>query len=394
MQPIFAEARSLLEKNEPFVLASVVRTKGSTPQKPGAKLLVRRDGTFNGTLGGGCVEAEVWAEARSILEAATSGEVSQPATPQLRHFELNEEIAAQDGLVCGGTMEILIEPLVSEPRLIPLFDEILEAYEGRGDRALATCVRTGASSDPSSRLFVRADGTRVGSLGDAPLDDLAASAALEQMPRGREQWLEVPEAAEGQTTQIYVEAFTHPATLVIAGGGHVGKALYSLACFLGFRTIIVDDRSQFANKERFPEADRIIVDAFDRGLREIGMGPNHFVVVATRGHKLDDVALLEAARSNASYVGLLGSKRKAVLIFRSLYQAGVSESRVRQIRAPVGLDIGGRQPEEIAVSILAEIVAVRNERTGGSMTVDDNVVSKVKKIAGRDIVETRLQGRE
>ena len=124
------------------------------------------------------------------------------------------------------------------------------------------------------------------------------------------------------------------------------------------------------------------------------MGPNHFVVVATRGHKLDDVALLEAAGSNASYIGLLGSKRKAVLIFRSLYQAGIPESRVRQIRAPVGLDIGGRQPEEIAVSILAEIVAVRNERTGGSMTVDDNVVTKVKKIAGRNTVETGLQGRE
>lgn len=382
MQPIFNEAKRLLKADHPFILASVVHTHGSTPQKPGAKLLVRADGSTVGTLGGGCVEADVWAEAKTILQEAqkadpgTSG--GSDCLAQLRHFQLNEDIAAQDGLVCGGAMDILIDPVVGQSELLPLLEEIVTAYDGQGDRALATSVSPTQGGLASARMFVREDGSAIGSLGDPALDARITESALQQMPRGHESWLD---AENGK--KVYLETFTHPVTLVIAGGGHVGKALYSLATFLGFRTVIVDDRPRFANAKRFPEADKIIVDEFDRGLRSLNMGPNHCVIVATRGHKLDDIALLEAARSEAGYVGLLGSKRKAVLIFRDLHRAGIPEARIHQIHAPVGLDIGGRQPEEIAVSILAEILAERNGRSGGSMTMEERVVTKMKKIAGK-----------
>ncbi len=370
MQPIFDEAEKLLRKKEPFILATVVRTKGSTPQKPGAKLLVRRDGTAVGTLGGGCVEADVWAEAKTILE--------EDSGTQLRRFILNEDIASRDGLVCGGNMDILIDP-IGEPALVPLFDEIVAAYDGKGDRALATLITSASGKAPEgAKLFIRADGTTVGTLGSEALDTQAVQTALELMPKGREQWVETNEG-----DKAYVETFTNPPTVVIAGGGHVGKALYTVAKTLGFAVTIVDDRPKFANHERFPEAETIVVDDFDRGLRNLNMTPNCYVIIATRGHKLDDLALIEAARSNAGYVGLLGSRRKAVMIFRDLIREGVPEDRIAEIRAPVGLDLGGRTPEEIAVSIMAEILAVKHGRSGGTMTGEAKMLQKAKQLATR-----------
>ena len=375
MQPIFEEAQRLLARKEPFVLASVVRTQGSTPQKPGAKLLVRKDGTAVGTLGGGCIEADVWAEAKSILD--------ERGSTQVRVFELNEDIAARDGLVCGGTMEILIDPVGSvegagsrvEGGLPDILADVLAAYRGEGDCALATLAEGSRAGGTGSKLFVRADGSVLGTLGSTALDTQAKAAAKEIMPRGRNRWLETPEG------KVFVEGFTTPPTLVIAGGGHVGKALYTLAKFVGFRVFIVDDRPLFANSERFPDADGIIVDDFDAGLRSLAMGLNHYVIVATRGHKLDDLALLEAARSKAGYVGLLGSKRKAMLIYRDLFAQGIPEERIAQIHSPVGLNLGGRSPEEIAFSIVAEMLAIKNGGDGSTMKMAAPMVAKAKELS-------------
>lgn len=370
MEYVLREADKLLAKGEPFVLATVVRTKGSTPQKPGAKLLVRRDGTAVGTLGGGCIEADVWAEARSILE--------QRSGAQVRRFVLNEDIAARDGLVCGGNMDILIDPIIAQPEMGPWMDEIVAAHEGKGDRALATLVAPGTGGGaPGAKLFIRADGSTVGTLGSAALDAMAVETARELMPRGQERWVETRDGAK-----LYVETFTVPTTVVIAGGGHVGKAVYTVAKFVGFKVIIVDDRPAFANQERFPLADQIVVAPFDEGIRSLHLTPNCCVLVATRGHKLDDVALLEAARSGAGYVGLLGSRRKAVMIFRDLLRQGIPEERVKAIRAPVGLDLGGRTPEEIAVSIVAEILAYQHGRAGAPMTMEEKVLEKARSALG------------
>ena len=371
MREIFEEAKRLLEKGEPFVLATVVGTKGSTPQKPGAKFLVRRDGTAVGTLGGGCIEADVWAEAKVILE--------EKRGTQLRQFVLNEDIAARDGLVCGGTMEILIDPMGEQPQMLSLFDEILMAYDGRGDRALATLANPGPDNGAcGAKLFIRADGSTVRTLGDPKLDARSIDVALELMPTGREGWVKSEEGAK-----VYLETFTTPATVVIAGGGHVGKALYTVAKFLGFRVVIVDDRPMYANKERFPDADEIIVEDFAVGLRNLKMTPNCYVIVATRGHKLDDLALIEAAKSRAGYVGLLGSKRKAILIYRDMIRQGIPEERIREIRAPVGLNLGGRNPEEIAISIMAEILAVKCGGDGSSMTMDRKMLDKAKQLVAK-----------
>ncbi len=304
--------------------------------------------------------------------------------PEVRRFDLNEDIAANDGLVCGGTMEILIDPIRESAEMLSFVEEILEAHEGKGDCALVTGVRPGSGTGSpgggaARKMFIRADGSADGTLGSQDLDDAVIGMALEQMPRGRERWFETEDGGN-----VYIETFTHPATVVIAGGGHVGKAVHTLAKFLGFCTVIVDDRPKFANADRFPDADEIINADFAEGLRSLDMGPNHYAIIATRGHKLDDVALQEAARSRAGYVGLLGSKRKAVLIFRDLVRQGVPEDRIREIRAPVGLDLGGRGPEEIAMSILAEILTAKYGQNGAPMTMmDDKVVNNIRQLASR-----------
>ena len=214
-------------------------------------------------------------------------------------------------------------------------------------------------------------------MGETSLDDAAAEAAKEAMDFGRQDFIS---AKDG--TEIYVEAFTSPATVVLVGGGHVSYAIYKLATFLGYRTRVVDDREQFGNAERFPEADAIVVGDYDSGIRDIGITPNSFVVVATRGHKYDDMALLEAAKSPAKFIGLLGSRRKALLIFPTLLASGVPMERVREIRTPVGLNLGGRTPESIALSVMAEIEMVRYGGDGASMKMEEKLVLKARDKAG------------
>jgi xanthine dehydrogenase accessory factor len=392
MRDVFEAARCALIAGERAVLASVVGTRGSTPQKPGARLLVREDGSIVGTLGGGCVEADVRLEARRTIELGGG-------RPAIRRFSLTEDIAYRDGLVCGGSMDIHLAPLEADAWL-SLVDEIVAAHDSRGGIAIA--LRYGTSALAANRyidleagvdpdrpqrgaLLVireragpdlvqsRAMGRLEGTLGDPAVDARAVEEALRILPRGGESAFDAPDGS-----RVFVDAFTTPPTVVIAGGGHVGRAIYTLSIFLGFQVVIIDDREEFANRDRFPAAQRWIVDDFDRGIERLAPGPNHHIVVATRGHKLDDAALLAAARSDAGYVGLLGSRRKAVIILRELLRRGVSEERVRSIRAPIGLDLGGRRPEDIALSILAEIVALRHGRGASPLSmVDDRLTGKL-----------------
>ena len=370
MREIYEELEELLKKQSPFSLATVVRTKGSTPQKPGSKMLVRPDGSFAGTLGGGCVEAEAWTAAKTAMDDGT--------LPDVQSFTLTDEVAAQDGLVCGGTMYILIDRPQEDPLFTQHTEEINQAYNGGQAVALAILSKTGSlGGQVGSKLLIREDGTTLGSMGHPQIDQAAIKPAREIMAFGRKGFLTTEDGA-----QVYIEAFTSPPTIVVAGAGHMALAIYSLSKFLGFRMVIVDDRPEFANQERFPEADQIIVNDFVGGLRELDIKPNTFIIVATRGHKYDDVALLEAAKTQARYVGLVGSKRKALLIYRSLLEEGIPIERVREIHSPIGLDLGGRTPEEIALSILAEIEKVRLGGSGAHMKMDEKLVQKAREKAG------------
>ena len=367
MREVFHEAINQLEKDDPVVVATVVRTKGSTPQKPGAKLLVRNDGTGVGTLGGGCVEGDIWFAARQLMK---KGGVAEH-----REYPLNEELAAEDGLVCGGTMYFLIDPIYRPEEYISYAREIDEAYQGGRAVALASLVRPpeGGDATTGAKLFIREDGSTEGSLGYPDLDHHAVKKARELMVHGRNQYVGADNSAE-----YFIEAYTTPPQLVVCGGGHVSKAIAPLAKTLGFRLFITDDRQEFANKERFPEADILVALKPEDALPKLPINPNTFIVVATRGHRYDNVALEAAARTPAQYVGLMGSKRKTILIYEDLMRSGLPIERIKEIRSPIGLDIHARTPDEIALSIMAEVLMFRLGGTGLPMKLEEHRIDKIR----------------
>jgi xanthine dehydrogenase accessory factor len=253
---------------EPAALVTVVSTRGSTPQKAGARMLVHADGRIVGTIGGGCLEAEMTRKARQAI-------VDRRA--QLASYDLTPDEAGEDGLVCGGRMQVFIEPIEGTP------------------------------------------------------------------------------------------------VLCLFGAGHVAQPLSRMAHACGFRVEVADDRVKFANAERFPDADLIVVDDFPGAAGKMTLGPNTFAVVVTRGHQGDAVALEAALKSDLRFVGLLGSRAKIVHIYAALAERGVPSERLATVHAPLGLEIGAQTPEEIAVSILAEMIAVRrgvDPAGGGSMKME------------------------
>lgn len=359
MRVVFEEAVNLLEEGDPIVVATVVRTKGSTPQKPGSKLLVRKDGSGVGTLGGGCVEGDIWFAAKELLKRGGDTEY--------REYELNEDLAAEDGLVCGGTMFFQIDPVYSPEGYLSFAREIEDAYKGGASVALASVIRAGGGSAPAgAKLLIRDSGETEGTLGTAALDADAADRGLGLMPHGRNEYVQHESGAE-----YFIEAYTTPPQLVVCGGGHVSKAIAPLAKPLGFRLFITDDREEFANPDRFPEADILMPLKPEEALPKLPINANTFIIVATRGHRYDNVALEAAAHTPAKYVGLMGSRRKTILIYEDLLRNGVPLDRVREIRSPVGLDVRARTPEEIAVSIIAEVLMFRLGGTGLPMKLED-----------------------
>ena len=372
MQDVFHEAVNLLEKDEPLVVATVIRTKGSTPQKTGAKLLVREDGTGVGTLGGGCVEGDIWFAASELMKRGGSA--------QYREYLLNEELAAQDGLVCGGTMYFLIDPVYSPEEYLPFAREIDEAYKGNGTVALATVIRRtdGGDAGIGAKLFIRSDGSTEGTLGTPEVDEHAIKKGTQLMALGKNEYVVTDYGVE-----YFVEAYTTPPQIVLCGGGHVSKAIAPLAKNLGFHVFVTDDREEFASEERFPEASKVVAEKPEEALPELPINANTFIIIATRGHRYDNVALEAAAKTPAQYVGLLGSKRKTILIYEDMVRDGVIPiERIKDIRSPVGLDIHARTPEEIAVSIMAEILMFRLGGTGAPMKLEehriDRIINKVR----------------
>ena len=365
MKEVIQETIRQLEDEQPCVLATVVRTKGSTPQKSGSMLLVRRDGTGVGTLGGGCVEGDIWFAAREMLR--------NQGGPEFKDYYLNEDIAARDGLVCGGTMYFYLEPMWEPGSFLDIGKQVVNAYEGGDPVGLATVVNTPEDGPKlGAKLMLQLDGTVTGTLGSQELDDRALAVARRVADVGSNESFSTDEGAE-----VFVEGFTTPPTLAVIGGGHVGKATADLANTLGYRVFIVDDRPEFSNPDRFPYASQTVVTNYDRWNEDLAINVNTFVVVATRGHRFDDMALESALKTRARYIGLMGSRRKNLMIYRRLLEQGVPLERLKEVHAPIGLDIGGLQPEELAVSIMAEIIMTRRGGNGGQMQMDEWYIDRV-----------------
>jgi xanthine dehydrogenase accessory factor len=365
MKEVFENALEELSSNNEFVVASVVKTSGSTPQKPGSKLLVRKDGTTVGTLGGGCVEGDIWFAAKEILVNGDNA--------KYQDYILNEDLAASDGLVCGGTMYFLIDPYRSESSDLnkQILSEVTKAYSGEFSMVLATIVNSADESKIGQKIIIKESGELIGNLSDEKLITRIVQEAPKLISFGSSIHI------EEESTQLFVEGITTEPAVLVAGGGHVGKAIAPIASNSGFKVWIVDDREDFANEERFPEAEKIVNGNFEKAFDELPIRKNTFIVIATRGHNFDDVVLENALKTEAKYVALLGSKRKAILIYESLLRKGIPEERLKEVRSPAGLSIGARTPNEIAVSIVAEMIGFRNSASSEPMKLNEKLFKKI-----------------
>ena len=262
---IYEQIVQLRREGRRGAVATITTARGSIPSFQTAKMLVRDDGSIAGTIGGGCVEAEVWQAAREVMEEEK---------PRTLTFNLNNNPKYDTGLVCGGTLEVFIEPVLP------------------------------------------------------------------------------------------------PALLYIFGAGHVAYSLYKVAAMAGFEVTVIDDRESYANQERFPEAREVIADDFDAVTARLVPPEGSYIVIVTRGHRDDMRVLRWAINARARYLGMIGSKRKTISIYKELEKEGIAAEKLAKVHAPVGLEIGAVTPEEIAVAIVAEMIAVRRHAT-------PNVVSKM-----------------
>jgi xanthine dehydrogenase accessory factor len=282
---------------EDVALCAIVGTHGSTPQRKGAVMLVLRDGKTLGTLGGGCVEAEVRVRAGRLMEEKKDA---------LLTFRLDQDYGWDDGLVCGGSMDVAVQ--VMGPEKVRLMEGLIG--ELKSNRTARLVLEVTAESDAAARYEIE----------------------IEPPPR-----------------------------LIIAGAGHVGRALGRFASELGFGLTVIDDRVDYASEEWFPGA-KCIVGEIDEELSRCEIDRRTYIVIVTRGHKNDGRALAAIVRSSARYIGLIGSKRKIHAILTELHTQGVPIEQLARVHAPIGLEIGAVTPAEIAVSIAGELIAIRRGR--------------------------------
>jgi xanthine dehydrogenase accessory factor len=260
-----------------------------------------------------------------------------------------------------------------------IFDEVLAAQASGPPVVLATVVHAppGAALAVGAKLLLRHDGGTIGSLGGGPLEAAVIADARDAFRRHAvESLFYGPDGARlsrrgaessGGAYQVMLELHEPPATLVIVGGGHIGKALATIGGLCGFAVVVVDDRPDYANQERFPEAGRVICGDFAEVLRGLPIDSNTYIVTVTRGHKHDEESLRQVAGSPAAYVGMIGSKRRVAAVLQHLMDEGLDAEAVRRVHTPIGLDIGAETPEEIAVAIMAEVVQVRRGGSGRPM---------------------------
>lgn len=370
MSAVYKEVLGILEAGGRVALATLMARRGSAPGSLGAKMLVREDGTTAGSIGGGCVEAEVWDAARAAL---ANGE------PQVLAYHLNTEEMAESGLICGGNVEILVEPL--GPPHLPVIRGIVESRRAKTPALVVTTVPPGAAVPPTEagplggtvppgaaafKVLLTGDGAMVG-----PGREAAPEEAL------RAAWTRLPPAAtrimaredvEGDVeegTRLLLESVAAPASLLVFGGGHLSEEIVPLAKRVHFQVTVVDDRPMFANPDRFPEADEVLVSEFEEAFERLTLDDNSFVVIVTRGHLHDRLCLERSLATDAAYIGMVGSRAKIKKTYNALEEAGVPRERLEQVHSPIGLDIRARLPEEIAVSIVAELIYVRNSRLFG-----------------------------
>jgi len=353
MISIWKAAVEEFDQRRNFVLATILDVHGPSPRHVGTRFLVRGDGSIVGTIGGGMFEADVQKFAASALETGLS---------RRDLFSFTGADASANEMICGGETDVLMEFVNSGDKAREaIFQRLLEVSRERISGSLFTALPVavgGRTAEPIRQLLVDQSGTRLGGI---PCEE----EVLRSMPEKRllkpAQFLEVP----GCEYPVFLESIRSRGEALIFGAGHVGACVAHVAAYVGFKVTLIDDRSDYADSRRVPDADRVVVlDSFDRAFAAIPVDEDSYAIIVTRGHAHDKTVLVQALRTTAGYIGMIGSKRKTGLVLQSLLQEGFTQEDIDRVYTPIGLDIGGETPEEIALSIVGEMVSVRNRKNG------------------------------
>jgi len=352
MREILTDIECWRRVGEKIAVATVVQTWGSAPRRIGARMALTASGKIAGSVSGGCVEGAVVEAGEDVLKTGRA---------QLLHFGVTDEAAWGVGLACGGTIEVFVQRLDEDS-----YEALRQAVSEERPVAAAVVVR-GPAGLVGREIVVPEQGQVAGTLG-ADLDRQALRAARQGLAEGSSRRLTIGrEPGEGreaaEPVELFIDVLLPPPKLVIVGAVHIAVSLVSLARTVGFRTIVVDPRRSFGNRERFPHADQLIQAWPDEALEQIGLTRSTAVAALTHDPKLDDPALRVALQSPAFYVGALGSRKTQEKRRQRLLADGLTEEQLARLHGPIGLDIGAQRPEEIALSIMAQIVAARNDRS-------------------------------
>jgi len=403
VRELFQEIIRDLESGETVAMATIVKRKGSVPREVGAKMLVHRGGKISGTVGGGCGEAEVWRSALNVIDTQR---------PNVVQVDLTEEIALESQGVCGGIFDVFIQPWHNElhagqPSMQDFARAINDALEGEQAIALATIIDAGGAWRPyvGQQMLVHENGETFGTLtlpdpptgltpqlieathkaistGKPHIENVGATLAVARLPAqsparstkshienvGAKPHIENVPGPSNTWAEIFIEPFVPNPVLLIAGAGHIAAPLAALAHLMNFSVSVTDDRTSFASRERFPDAKQLLVGDIESVLRNYPITPRTHIVLVTRAHAHDVQGLRAIIDSPAAYIGMIGSQRRVWAVFKLLHEEGVPAEKLARVRAPIGLDLGGSTPEEIALCIMAEIIMLRHSGTGIAMS--------------------------
>lgn len=346
MNDIFTVILDILQTGEDLVLARIVNSKGSTPRTSGARMVVRRNRSISGTIGGGLVEASAIKAAMDAFETGCSA---------LFEINLSAETLAETEMICGGHLQVLCEYIPSDKDTISLFESIVQTGKKLRTRLLCTELHEIKKCLTVTRRILLKDGKDIQAFAATPeihedilcmIKNAIGSAIL--VMEGRNYCIDVLESCH---------------TVYIFGAGHVAKEVSSLAMNVGFHTVILDDRIEFANEKRFPSpAGIVVLDSFENCFRNQDVYDHSYIVIVTRGHLHDKTVLAQALQTQAGYIGMIGSRRKRDSIYKSLLQEGFTDQDLARVHSPIGLSISAETPEEIAVSIVGELIHHRAQK--------------------------------
>ncbi len=359
MAHFYQELQTLLTQGKSAAVATIIESRGSTPREEGAKMIALEEGRIVGSVGGGCGEGQVMWDVRAVL---------QLGTPRICRVNLTGEITDESATNCGGIMDIFVERVrpddvaASGLTLRQVVDRAVKALEQRETILIATVVASPGPDVPAgTKVIVERDGSLMGCPWEGSVRERFLSRALLALTAGRSQRIVLP-LDEEKRGDFFLEVIAPSPELLIVGAGHIAVPLSRMGKVMEFEITVVDDRASFANRERFPEADRVLLGKIETVLQHYPIGASSYVVLVTRGHQLDEAALRLVLTRETAYIGMIGSKRRVRAVFAHLEKVGCARERLAQVHAPIGLDIGAETPAEIAASIIAEIVAVRRKR--------------------------------